>query len=77
MPRWVHQHREGELRGNVKRLYPATFEEHPDTTFEEHAAWQELTGSIRHHQVTLTDDRRAELDPVIRGWMTRRAQDDA
>lgn len=76
MPRWMPQHREGELRRNVKRLYPATFEGHPDTTDEERSAWEELTGSIRHHQVTLTDARRAELQPIIRGWMTRRAEDD-
>lgn len=75
MPRWKPTKPEGPYR-NVKRLYPATFEDHPDTTAEELAAWQELTGSILHHQVTLSKGRRAELTPIIRGWMVRRAEDD-
>lgn len=50
-----------------------TFRNHPDTTPEELAAWESWLWAVKHRAVT--DEDRADLLPIIRGWMARRAID--
>jgi len=50
-----------------------TFAAHPDTSSRERAAWDEWVRRVRLG--TLTPERRAELRPIIRRWMNRRATD--